>query len=62
MKDGELSAEEKLKLRPWRDYWEFRAAIEPELAPLRTLDEVHEQKVRPFHAPRKGLAYHRRIK
>lgn len=57
MNDGNGSAAS----RPWKDYWEFRASIEAELAAKRPVEE-HERKVQPYHPPRKGLAYHRRIK
>ena len=40
--------------RPWKSYWDFRAAIQHELP---TRQDEREPKLRPFHAPRKGRAY-----
>ena len=55
MDDGNGSAVPK----PWKDYWEFRASIEAELAAKRPMDD-YEPRTRPYHPPRKGLAYQRR--
>ncbi len=46
--------------RPWRDYWQFRAEIEPELAAKREALKIYENNTPRPHKQRE--AYGKRIK
>jgi len=53
-----MSSEPNGSRKPWADYWEFRAEIEPELAAKRPPEPPYENLTPRWPKPRKAYGKH----